>query len=181
MYEDPPARTFPVKLQRKPPALNMALTAATADDRPIGVLETQRQPRHDKQPSGRFSRTHLPQISNCPSDISHRSHQHVCQTSQDAFLDSTEPQDNVGSPRSITQPAILDDAIPSYLGDHRNVSVDNPMPTPSHQPTQTQNDFLGWPPRRESGSTPSNTYSIGGSMTQVRVISYGESGVYSIS
>ncbi|KAF7342401.1 hypothetical protein MVEN_01829100 [Mycena venus] len=141
-------------------ASHLALPATT-DDRLIGVLETQRQTRNDNQ----------------PFDISHPSYQRDCQISQDAFLDSTVPQDGLGSPRSTMHPAILDDAIPSYLGDHRNVSVDTPMPTPSHKPTQTQNDFLIWPPRRESGSIPSNTYSIGGSMTQVRVISYGESGI----
>ncbi|KAJ7208983.1 hypothetical protein GGX14DRAFT_566684 [Mycena pura] len=76
---------------------------------------------------------------------------------------------------AIGAAAVLEEAVPTYLGDHQNISIAAIAPA-QYGDTIYDPIVVGHPPVRESIST--NTYTrIDGNMTQLRVTSYGESGL----
>src|ERR1700761_4424181 len=79
---------------------------------------------------------------------------------------------------AIGAAAVLEEAVPTYLGDHRNISIAAIAPA-QYGDTIYDPIVVGHPPVHESIST--NTYTrIDGNMTQLRVTSYGESGASSV-
>ncbi|KAJ7501152.1 hypothetical protein B0H11DRAFT_1993816 [Mycena galericulata] len=74
--------------------------------------------------------------------------------------------------------AILNDTVPAYLGDRRNLSIDTVTPPQSHEFGDSIHDqFRGGSTFREGEEISTNTYTVTGNMTQFRVTSYGGSGL----
>ncbi|KAF7369419.1 hypothetical protein MVEN_00271100 [Mycena venus] len=133
-----------------------------ADDQSAGVFRTQRRvPRHPNRPHG----------------IVDRRYHNVAEESQDPYPKNANPRDGVGAVDNIMSRWLLEDTIPTYLGDHSNISIRAVSSQSNWETGAPLDPFVGSLPNPDSEDMPSNSYSIGGNMTQLQVTSYGESGL----